>query len=391
MTSVLGLAVAGIVAFGGELSVSATTLPGGPSAASASSSTAASVQVASQTLSAPIVDRPSSATAPSEPGALQRVTNYVVQPGDSIRTIAQQFHVSNETVIWANDLANPDLLRPGEKLEILPFDGVLYQVHPGDTVASIASVYQARVQDIISANALTPPYVILSGQNLLVPGGRRPVPVVPAPRPAPAAKPATAPTAASLPHPSNGSAVAPPAGTQQQAAAATAPTPVPAPPPKQPVLGNTPQDQFIRAIYPAAQASEKATGVPASVTIAQAILESYWGTSRLAQVANNYFGIKAETQPGPAGVVWMSVWEVSNGQNIVVNQPFRAYANMEQSFVDHGRFFVDNSRYAHAMAVRSDPKQFAVEIARAGYATDPAYASKLIALMDRFNLYQFDS
>jgi flagellum-specific peptidoglycan hydrolase FlgJ len=177
---------------------------------------------------------------------------------------------------------------------------------------------------------------------------------------------------------------APPGQDDQQAAALSAPRR------SLPTLGNTPQERFIASIAEAAVVSQDQTGVPASVTIAQAILESYWGSSRLAREANNYFGIKAQTRTGPAGAVWFDVWEVIGGRNVMQSEPFRAYNNVAESFVDHGRFFTENSRYARALAARDDPQQFAREVNRAGYATDPAYAGKLIGLMDRYNLYRFD-
>jgi flagellum-specific peptidoglycan hydrolase FlgJ len=150
------------------------------------------------------------------------------------------------------------------------------------------------------------------------------------------------------------------------------------------------QARFILAAAEAARESQHNTGVPASVTIAQSILESNWGGSRLSVENNNYFGIKAKSQQGTAGVVWYDTWEVIGGANLVQREPFRAYERMADSFTDHGWFFHQNPRYAGALAARDDPKQFAREINRAGYATDPAYAPKLIGLMDRFNLYAFD-
>jgi flagellar protein FlgJ len=163
-----------------------------------------------------------------------------------------------------------------------------------------------------------------------------------------------------------------------------------APARKLPALGTTPQEQFIARIGEAAIESRERTGIPASVIIAQAILESYWGSSRLAREANNYFGLKAQTEPGPAGIMWLDVWEVIGGYNVVQREPFRVYNSLIESFLDHGRFFQRNGRYAAALAERDDPRQFARAINRAGYATDPAYAGKLIALMDRYNLYRFD-
>lgn len=147
------------------------------------------------------------------------------------------------------------------------------------------------------------------------------------------------------------------------------------------------QSAFLsRAIAPA-QRSQAATGVPASVTLAQAILESDWGRSKLATQAHNYFGIKATRKDGPAGTVWMRTYEARVGY---VNAPFRAYRDMEESFVDHGRFFFEAQRYEKALRVRDDARAFAREIHRAGYATDPAYSEKLIRLMEKLSLQTYD-
>jgi flagellum-specific peptidoglycan hydrolase FlgJ len=233
----------------------------------------------------------------------------------------------------------------------------------------VANAYAALIKDVIAANNLSDPYIIVVGQKLAIPGGYRPLPrkVVVAPAPQP------------------DTVQAPPSTDDEQVAAV-----VPAPVRKLPVLGNTPQEQFIGSIAEAAVDSADRTGVPASVTIAQAILESYWGSSRLARDANNFFGIKAQTRGGSAGSIWLDVWEVIGGRNVVQSQAFRAYNSVAESFVDHGLFFLENSRYAAAMSVKDDPRQFAREINRAGYATDPSYASKLIGLMDRYNLFRFD-
>ncbi|MBV9325526.1 MAG: glycoside hydrolase family 73 protein [Chloroflexi bacterium] len=147
---------------------------------------------------------------------------------------------------------------------------------------------------------------------------------------------------------------------------------------------------FIAAVGPAAQASQRLTGVPASVTVAQAILESDWGRSRLARQGNNLFGIKALNGPGPDGVVSLATWEHTPDGDVVVQAPFRAYATLEQSVEDHGQFFVKNRRYAAALSVAGDPRGFAQAIQDAGYATDPTYASKLVRLMDQYDLYRFD-
>lgn len=291
---------------------------------------------------------------------------YTVEFGDSVRGIAQRFAVSNETIIWENDLTDPDNLAVGQTLELLPFTGLVHEVRPGDTLASVVNTYGARLDEVIAVNRLHDPFIIVVGQKLAVPGGYRPLPRKAIVAAAPA------------------DTVETPLPPSDQALAAAAPAkPLP-------VLGDTPQERYIGSVARAAVASADDTGVPASVTIAQAILESYWGSSRLSTEANNYFGIKAQSRPGTAGVVWFDVWEVVGGRSVVQHQPFRAYHTLAESFADHGHFFLENGRYAAALAVRRDARQFARAIASAGYATDPAYASKLIGLMDRYDLYRYD-
>src|SRR3954452_6019445 len=91
-----------------------------------------------------------------------------------------------------------------------------------------------------------------------------------------------------------------------------------------------------------------------SVTLAQAILESDWGRSKLTREANNLFGIKAQSGPGSAGVYEINTWEVYGGQNATVLAGFRAYTTLADSIVDHGRWFHDNSRYWGALAFKED-------------------------------------
>lgn len=151
------------------------------------------------------------------------------------------------------------------------------------------------------------------------------------------------------------------------------------------------QEKFIAAVAEAAQDSQLDSGVPAAVTIAQAILESDWGKSLLAKKGQNYFGIKAgRAGPGPAGVINMNTWEVIGGANVTVNDGFKAYHNLYESVMDHGRFLADNSRYAAAFKAPDNPQEFARRIHAAGYATDPAYTTKLVNLMNKFNLYRYD-
>jgi flagellar protein FlgJ len=150
-------------------------------------------------------------------------------------------------------------------------------------------------------------------------------------------------------------------------------------------------DAFITALGQAARGSQSATGVPASVTLAQAILESNWGESLLTRAANNYFGIKAIGRVGNDGVVWMRTTEYdAQGAAYVTQAPFRAYKNALDSVTDHSQLFLRVSLYRAAMRATGDPDEFARRIADAGYSTDPAYASKLIGLMLKYDLYRFD-
>jgi hypothetical protein len=150
-------------------------------------------------------------------------------------------------------------------------------------------------------------------------------------------------------------------------------------------------ETFITAVGAAARdARQTMGGVPASVTVAQAILESSWGESRLTRDANNYFGIKATGQIGNDGAVWMPTLEYADGGSYTVVAPFRAYRTLADSVVDHARLFQQVGLYRSALEAAGDPDEFARRIAQAGYATDPRYADKLIDLMQRYDLYRFD-
>lgn len=114
------------------------------------------------------------------PERLRReVITYIVERGDTVGGIAARFGLEAETVMWANgNLAqNPDLLRPGQELVILPIDGVYHTVLKGETVEGVAKTYKAEVQSILDCtyNELNPDNpVITPGEMLIVPGGIKP-------------------------------------------------------------------------------------------------------------------------------------------------------------------------------------------------------------------------
>ncbi len=169
---------------------------------------------------------------------------------------------------------------------------------------------------------------------------------------------------------------------------APAPDPTTGPGPAAPV-GDLPKtgNAFLDRVAADAIKSQRQTGVPASVTLAQAALESGWGKSGLSTKANNFFGIKGE---GPAGHVLMPTKEFLNGKWVTVNAKFRKYDSPAGSFADHGKFLRENRRYANAFKFQDNAAQFAREIHKAGYATDPAYSDKLISMIKQYGLERFD-
>lgn len=144
------------------------------------------------------------------------------------------------------------------------------------------------------------------------------------------------------------------------------------------------QAAFLAFAVPAAQASQRKWGVPASVIIAQAILESGWGKRALG---NNYFGIKAGRNQA---YVEFTTHEYRNAIREKQTDKFRAFAAPAESFDAHGRLLSQSKRYKPAMAKAHDPFAFAIELQVCGYATDPNYAKHLAALMEQHKLTQFD-
>src|SRR6185437_10456194 len=147
------------------------------------------------------------------------------------------------------------------------------------------------------------------------------------------------------------------------------------------------QQAFISAIAPGAMAAQSRYGVPASVTIAQAIDESGWGQSALAIRDHNLFGIKGS---GPAGSDALPTREYENGRWVTVTAQFRVYHNVAQSIADHSELLATGPSYQHAMASRHHADAFASNLTGV-YATDPEYGSNLITIMKLYNLYRYDA
>ncbi|USG67462.1 glycoside hydrolase family 73 protein [Brevibacillus ruminantium] len=150
------------------------------------------------------------------------------------------------------------------------------------------------------------------------------------------------------------------------------------------------QQTFITKVADPAMANMKKTGIPASLTIAQAILESAWGTSGLTQKANNLFGMKGT---GPAGSVQMPTKEYQNGKMVELQAAFRKYHTWAESIEDHASLILNGTRdkpTRYHGVLGADYKVACQAIWKGGYATDPNYPDKLIALIEKYQLHRYD-
>ncbi len=152
------------------------------------------------------------------------------------------------------------------------------------------------------------------------------------------------------------------------------------------------QSHFLSAIKQGAMDGAK-EGVLPSITAAQAILESGWGSSELAKAPNNnLFGIK-DSEDWNGESVTVLTQEYVNGGYITVNAAFRKYASWNDSVVDHAKFFTSTEwrkNNYRKVVNETDYRIAAQELKNAGYATDPGYAGKLISLIEAYKLYEWD-
>lgn len=145
----------------------------------------------------------------------------------------------------------------------------------------------------------------------------------------------------------------------------------------------------LAAVVPAAQHSMRLTGIPASITLAQWLIESSWGTSKLAVQGGNYFGVKYSGRAGEQ-YIEMETAEYVKGVRVMVQARFRKYATVQDSFDDHARLISSSKRYAPAMRAAADPQAFAIALQTCGYSTNPKYAEQLWVLVRQFKLLQYD-
>ncbi len=148
------------------------------------------------------------------------------------------------------------------------------------------------------------------------------------------------------------------------------------------------KQNFIKQLAPIAQAEQRQYGVLASITLAQAALESDWGKSELSAKYNNLFGIK-----NPNGSL-MTTQEYVDGQWTTIRDTFAVYGSWEDSVKAHTQLFVNgtdwNTDHYGPVLQAKNYEQAAWALQNQGYATDPNYAEKLIALIKQYNLNQYD-
>ena len=144
-----------------------------------------------------------------------------------------------------------------------------------------------------------------------------------------------------------------------------------------------PRLEYIEKFSPLAMSEMQRTGVPASITLAQALVESDAGRSPLALQANNHFGIKCHSD-------WSGDKFYKDDDQ--VQECFRVYASADESYRAHSDFLRGRERYKELFELEpTDYRAWAKGLRAAGYATDAGYATKLINLIEDYQLYRFDT
>ena len=132
------------------------------------------------------------------------------------------------------------------------------------------------------------------------------------------------------------------------------------------------------------------SGIPASITLAQALHESQTGRSDLALNAKNHFGIKCKSYW--AGKTYQHKDDDYDEQGNLIRSCFRSYDTVIDSYIDHTNFLTQSAHYSELFNYdMKDYVQWARGLKKCGYATDPAYASKLISKIEKYQLYIYDT
>ena len=111
--------------------------------------------------------------ADSDPEKREEIIEYIVEQGDTASTISSKFDITSDTLFWANSLTKKSLIKPGQKLLILPTTGIMHLVKPGDTLSQIAEIYKGKTNEIADFNRLNN-NEIFTGDFLIIPEGIKP-------------------------------------------------------------------------------------------------------------------------------------------------------------------------------------------------------------------------
>lgn len=312
----------------------------------------------------------SNTTTTSKTNTNTNTSSYTVKSGDTLSKIAANHNMSLAQIAALNAITNVNAIRVGQVLKVSKTTTATtnqsasttsktttntsttttangsYKVNSGDTLYAIAAKLKMNINTLLSLNGLKLSSTIYVGQVLK-----------------------TSTTSA---------AVTTEVSTTTGGTISTT------------GLSAT-QAAWLNTAVTDAKAATAGTGVLASITVAQAILESGWGQSALASAPyHNLFGIKRGT--GWQGtIVNMKTSEYVNGKWVTVLAPFRSYNSQMASFQDHTTFLLSNSRYAANGVINAkNYVAMANGLQAAGYATAPTYASTLINLVKRYNLQTLD-
>lgn len=149
-----------------------------------------------------------------------------------------------------------------------------------------------------------------------------------------------------------------------------------------PAYSSGPYEEYIERYWQLAVSHQEEYGIPASVTLAQGLLESAAGRSRLASDGNNHFGIKCHKE-------WKGKTMLRDDD--ARDECFRVYNTPEESYADHSRF-LSRGRYKKLFDLDvTDYQGWARGLRECGYATDPNYAARLVTIIERYSLYTYDT
>jgi len=317
--------------------------------------------IASTSQSTPASSKPTTSTNTSK--------IYMVKTGDTLTAIANKNGVTLSNLLSWNKLSRGAIIYPGQKLTLQQVINTTtssttsttttskpttttnsYKVNSGETLYGIAAKLGMNVNTLLTLNGLKLTSTIYVGQVLKISG-----------------------TTTSTATPVTSEISTPVAGNISTAGLSIY------------------QAAWLKTAVADAKIATIGTGVLPSITVAQAILESGWGQSILTSAPYyNLFGIKQGTG-WQGAIVNMKTSEYVNGKWVTISAPFRAYSSQMASFQDHTKFLLTNSRYAGNGVINAkNYVNMANGLQAAGYATDPTYASRLINLVERYNLQSLD-